>query len=262
MNRTQSYLSRLGIFNYINIDAFPDTTGGEPRLDVSIQCTFDKPLEGEHRRPMCRRSPTVTSAGIVTVGDQPQPLRRWRAAASGPYGFLRMADGNDRSSVFNSYEVGINSSLSFPRMLAPRFFPLSRRNLNWTRFTLNADLLNRPHYFNMAQFSASMNYDWQTRKYFSYTFTPLELSYVKLLRTTSEFDSIMAANPAVAVSFRDQFIPQMGFTMIYDRVMNRDNLLNVQATRFRRRKYMLGYMAACRCEGREAVVLGCRSRSS
>lgn len=230
MNRTQSYLSRLGIFNYINIDAFPDTTGGEPRLDVSIQCTFDKPLEASIEANVSSKSNSYLGPGLslwVTNRNLFGGGEQLRVGLTGSY---EWQTGHDRSSVFNSYEVGINSSLSFPRMLAPRFFPLSRRNLNWTRFTLNADLLNRPHYFNMAQFSASMNYDWQTRKYFSYTFTPLKLSYVKLLRTTSEFDSIMAANPAVAVSFRDQFIPQMGFTMIYDRVMNRDNLLNVQAT--------------------------------
>ena len=45
----------------------------------------------------------------------------------------------------------------------------------------------------MAQFSASMNYDWQMRRYFTYTFTPLKLTFIKMIRTTELFDSIIGA---------------------------------------------------------------------
>lgn len=47
MNRTQTYLSRLGIFSGIEIEAIPDTASSpdNPRLNVQINCTFDKPLE-------------------------------------------------------------------------------------------------------------------------------------------------------------------------------------------------------------------------
>ena len=46
------------------------------------------------------------------------------------------------------------------------------------------------------------------------------------MHTTAEFDSIMAANPAVAQSFRSQFIPQMIYSYTYDRQLNRDNGIN------------------------------------
>ncbi|MDE6120338.1 MAG: hypothetical protein K2F63_00960, partial [Muribaculaceae bacterium] len=47
MDRTQTYLSRLGIFNNISIVASRDTTAksGDDVLDVDIYCTFDSPLE-------------------------------------------------------------------------------------------------------------------------------------------------------------------------------------------------------------------------
>lgn len=53
--------------------------------------------------------------------------------------------GKNRSSVFNSYEFGIQSSLAFPRLLAPKFIPRSRRDLNWTTITLGGSVLNRPN---------------------------------------------------------------------------------------------------------------------
>ena len=44
MNRTQTYLSRLGIFNSIEINAIPDSTRRNV-LNVDIACTYDAPLE-------------------------------------------------------------------------------------------------------------------------------------------------------------------------------------------------------------------------
>lgn len=45
MDNTQAYLSRLGIFQGLNIEAVPDTTAAVPTLDVNIGATFDMPLE-------------------------------------------------------------------------------------------------------------------------------------------------------------------------------------------------------------------------
>ena len=132
----------------------------------------------------------------------------------------------NKGGIFNSYEAGITASLAFPRLLAPRFIPRSQWQLNWTRFQLNADLLNRPHYFKMAQFNASMTYDWRIKRFAQQSFTPLKLTYTKLMNTTAEFDSIMAANPAVALSFQSQFIPQMIYSYTYDRQFDPDNALN------------------------------------
>ena len=47
--------------------------------------------------------------------------------------------------------------------------------------------------------------------------------------TTPVFDSIMNANPAIALSFQSQYIPQMSYSFVYDRTM-RKNTINVQFT--------------------------------
>ena len=96
--------------------------------------------------------------------------------------------------------MGITASLSVPRLLAPKFIKRRNRNLNWTRFSLNFDILNRPHYFKMAQFNLSFSYDWQSSRYSSHTLTPFKITYTNLLKTTHAFDSITGANPAIALS--------------------------------------------------------------
>lgn len=182
----------------------PDTVNGRrDLLDVNIDCTFDRPLEARVEVNASSKSNSYIGPG-VTLGLTNRNLfgggELLSVTLTGSY---EWQTGHDRRSVFNSYEVGLSGSLSFPRLLAPKFVRRSRRNLNWTRITLNADLLNRPHYFRMAQLNASFNYDWQSGRYSTRTFTPLKLTYTKLLNTTHDFDSIMTANPAVAQSFKE-----------------------------------------------------------
>ncbi len=231
MNLTQSRLSRLGIFNNINISVAPDTTKIDERLlNVVIECTFDRPLEASIEANVSSKSNSYLGPGLV-LGVTSRNLfgggELLNVSLTGSY---EWQTGKDRSSLFNSYEVGLKGTLAFPRLLAPRFIPRSRREINWTKLSLGIDVLNRPHYFRMSQFNAGISYDWQSSRYISNSFTLFKLSYTKLQNTTSVFDSIMGANPAIALSFQDQFIPQMSYGFTYDRKIGRNNTLNIQAT--------------------------------
>lgn len=227
MNRTQTYLSRLGIFSGIEINAVPDSTR-RGVLDVNIDCTFDKPLEASIEMNVTSKSNSYLGPGLDFRVTDKNLFGGGEQLSVNLHGSYEWQTGRGRNSVFNSYEIGLNSTLAFPRLLAPRFIPRTRRELNWTRISLGADLLNRPHYFNMAQFNTGITYDWRATRHVTNSFTLFKLTYTKLLRTTHEFDSIMDANKAIAQSFRSQFIPQMGFSYIFDRQINRDNGLNWQ----------------------------------
>ncbi|MDE7385986.1 MAG: BamA/TamA family outer membrane protein [Muribaculaceae bacterium] len=230
MENTQSYLARLGIFNAINMNVTPDSLSAEPRLNVDIDCMFDTPLEASIEVNASSKSNSyigpgatfsVTNRNIFGGGEQ------FNVALTGTYEWQTGHSGAQKSSLFNSYEIGVSGSLAFPRLIAPKFIPRRRRNLNWTRITLNADLLNRPHYFKMAQFNLSYSYEWQASRNVFTTLTPFKLTYTKLINTTEVFDSITAANPAIALSFRSQFIPQIAYSYNYSRYFDRDNGLDI-----------------------------------
>ncbi len=231
MDLTQTRLSRLGIFNNISINVFPDTTQRDKRLlDVTIDCTLDKPMEASIEANVSSKSNSYLGPGL-TVGVTNRNIfgggEQLNISLTGSY---EWQTGSGRSSAFNSYEAGLNATLAFPRLLAPKFIPRSRRDINWTRISLGIDMLNRPHYFKMYQFNAGISYDWRATKYITSTLTPFKITYTKLQHTTEVFDSIMNANPAIALSFQNQFIPQMSYSLIYDRAMNRDNTINIQGT--------------------------------
>ena len=230
MNATQTRLARLGIFNNIGIEVVPDSGLVDNKLNVNINCTFDTPLETTIELNASSKSNSyigpgaligITNRNIFGGGEQ------FSVTLTGNY---EWQTGKGNSSVFNSYEAGITTSLAVPRLLAPNFIKRRNRNLNWTRFSLNFDILNRPHYFKMAQFNFSFSYDWQSSRHSSHTFTPFKLTYTNLLHTTHAFDSITAANPAIALSFRSQYIPQLQYAYVYDRAFDRDNSINWQLT--------------------------------
>ncbi len=226
---------------------------GRRRLNVDIDCTFDAPLEASVEVNASSKSNSYIGPGI-TLGITNKNIfgggEQLSVKATGSY---EWQTGAGRKSIFNSYEIGLTASLAFPRMLAPKFIPRSRFNLNWTRFDLNADLLNRPHYFKMAQFNASVNYDWRFRRHVSNTLTLFKLTYTNLMHTTAEFDSIMDANPAVAQSFRSQFIPQMIYNYVYDRAFGRDNTLNWQFTLQEAGNIFWGIYRACGKKGEKEL---------
>ncbi len=230
MNRTQTNLSRLGIFKDINIKITPDSTTSNNRLNVDIACTQDAPLEAVFEVNATSKSNSYLGPGM-SIGLTNKNLfgggEQFNVSLRGAY---EWQTGRDRSSVFNSYEFGINTSLSFPRLLAPGFIPRSRRVLNWTRLTLDAEVLNRPHYFRMAQFNAAMSYDWQANRYATNTLTLGKVTYTKLIKTTEAFDSIMGENQAIAQSFQDQFVPQIAYSYTYDRRIDKNNAINWQFT--------------------------------
>ncbi|MBP2691858.1 MAG: BamA/TamA family outer membrane protein [Muribaculaceae bacterium] len=229
MNRTQTNLSRLGIFNSIDIIALPDTVSGRnDMLNVNIECTFDAPWEAAFEVNASSKSNSYLGPGMSFKVTNHNIFGGGEQLTLGLNGSYEWQTGRGRSSIFNSYEIGLTTSLAFPRLIAPKFIPRSRYQLNWTRFQLNADLLNRPHYFKMAQFNASVSYDWRVTRHVSATFTPIKLTYTNLMHTTEVFDSIMTANPAVAQSFMSQYIPQMMFSYVYDRQFDSDNTLNWQ----------------------------------
>lgn len=229
MDRTQSNFARLGIFNNIDINAVPDTSDmAARRLNVDIYATFDEPLETSLEVNASSKSNSYIGPGMTFGVTNKNMFGGGEQLSVKLTGTYEWQTGSGRRSIFNSYEIGLTGSLAFPRLLAPRFVPRSRYDLNWTHFQLNADLLNRPHYFKMAQFNASINYDWRLRRHVSNTLTLFKLTYTNLLHTTHDFDSIMTANPAVAQSFKSQFIPQMIYTYVYDRAFGRDNTLNWQ----------------------------------
>lgn len=233
MNRTQTRFSRLGIFSNIQIQPVPvDTSAGHALLDVYNTVQFDRPIEASFEANLTSKSNSYLGPGIVLGISHNNVFGGGERLSLQLTANYEWQTGRNRGSIFNSYEFGINSTLAFPRMLAPRFIKRTSRELNWTTLTLGAKVLNRPRFFQLGEFNTGITYEWRAARHSVNQFTPLKLSYTKLISTTHEFDSIMNQNPAVALSFQNQFIPEMAYTYTYDKFFERERIngINFSAT--------------------------------
>ena len=224
MDRTQTRLGRLGVFSNIQIQPFPaDTTLKNPKMDVLITCRYDRPMEASIEMNATSKSNSYIGPGLIasfTHNNIFGGAEKLNIALNADY---EWQTGRNRSSVFNSYEFGIQASLAFPRLLAPKFIPRSKRDLNWTTVSIGGSVLNRPKYFMLAEYNMGITYEWRATRHAMNSFTPFKLTYNKLIHTTHEFDSVMAQNPAVALSFESRFIPQMSYTYTYNRWLEREH---------------------------------------
>lgn len=256
MDRTQTNLSRLGIFGDIAIQpVVADTSSANPTLDVYITCRFQQPMEASVEMNVTSKSNSYIGPGLVfglTHNNAFGGAERFSLKFNADY---EWQTGQDRSSVFNSYEFGLTAGLSFPRLLAPAFVRRTRRDLNWTTISLSASILNRPHYFKMAQFNTGISYEWRWSRDVLHQLTPFKLTYTKLLHTTEEFDAIMAANRAIALSFQSQFIPELSYTYTLDKALDRAgrNLINFQASFTEAGNIFAGIWRLCGVKGEKKM---------
>lgn len=223
MDRTQTRLSRIGIFSNIQIQPVPaDTSARNPLMDVYITCRYDRPMEASIEVNATSKSNSYIGPGLIASFSHNNLFGGAEKLSVSLNADYEWQTGRNRSSVFNSYEFGIQTSLAFPRLLAPKFIPRSQRDLNWTTISLGGSVLNRPKYFMMAEYNMGITYEWRATRHAVNSFTPFKLTYNKLIHTTAEFDSVMAMNPAVALSFESRFIPQLSYTYTYDRWFERE----------------------------------------
>lgn len=256
MDRTQERLARLGIFSNIQIQPVPaDTTGKNPLLDVYITCQFDRPLEASIEANVTSKSNSYLGPGLVLGLTSTNLFGGAEKLSLQMYGSYEWQTGGEHSSVFNSYEFGLNTSLAFPRLLAPGWIKRTKRELNWTTINLSGKILNRPHYFRMAEVDLGIKYEWNHNRHVVNQFTPFKLTYNKLLNSTHAFDSIMNLNPAVALSFESQFTPLMSYTYTYDKWFERSRIngLNFTFTLMEGGNVFWGLWRACGVKGRKEL---------
>ncbi len=221
-SRTQAAFVQLGVFKFANMTITVPDSIGRNVLDMQISGDFALPIETEIETDVSSKSNNLLGPGLtlgVTNRNMFKRAETFGVRLTGSYewqiGGNKEATGN--SGLMNSYELGLNFNLSVPRLLIPRFLQSKRDRRGQTPFQIGTDLLNRHNYFRMISFWGSATYDFNSSYRNYHSVVPFKLNYTYLLRTSQAFDSVTLRNPAVAQSFRNQFIPSMSYTYTYDR---------------------------------------------
>nr|WP_311520621.1 BamA/TamA family outer membrane protein [uncultured Porphyromonas sp.] len=188
-------------------------------LDIIITSQLDKPYSTELEGVFRFKSNNQVGPGLNFSVNRKNIFRGGEmltVTARGSYEWETKHNTKGRSWDINSYELGVTTSLTFPRLLLPVLnheplsFPAS------TLISLNGTFLNRARFYKQAQFGADLTYRLEPNANMRHSITPLSLSYNHLLSKTERFEEVIAKNPIIGLSFRNQFIPQANYLFGYE----------------------------------------------
>lgn len=233
-NTTLEKLNSTGVFSQLEVNYVPqDTTPRCDTLDVYVTAVMDKLYDSNFEMNATFKSNQQVGPG-VSFGLAKRNAFGGGEKVSfdifGSYEWQTGAGARGRNSLLNSYELGTKLSFELPRFVFPG---IHRRYLRFpatTAYVLDADWRNRAGFFNMVSFGVSATYKWHKKSNVQHELVLLSLDFDKLMHTTTAFDSIMNANPALYVSMRDQFVPAMSYTVTFSSPVRRRNPLWLQAS--------------------------------
>ena len=219
-NATQRDLNRLGALSAVSINYVPrDSTYTTDTLDVYIEGLLEPPYELSIEANLTAKSNDQIGPGIVVSLSRKNLLRMAEVIQlrmKGSYEWQTNRTLRRKGNVVNSFEIGSDLSLSVPQLLFPGGYDYPYRRPVSTTARLYVDRLNRGGYFRMLAFGGNLTYAFSTSETVSHSISPFALTFNTLGHTTHRFDSIMTANPAIGLSFRDQFVPSASYSLAYD----------------------------------------------
>lgn len=210
-------LSQMNIFSSVNFSFTP--RNDSDTLDMNITAQTDKPYNFTFELNATSKSNSQIGPGSKISLSRNNLFRggeTLKFTLQGSYEWQTDGSLKGRQAVINSWEIGTDVTLTFPRL----FFPIiHRRYLRFpatTSLRIYGDQMNRSGFFKMVHVGGEATYNIYTKRTTTHTVTPFRLTYDMLQRTTAKFDSIAGENPSIANSFRNQFIPAMQYTFTYD----------------------------------------------
>lgn len=133
-------------------------------------------------------------------------------------GSYQAINGHLEGFIHNRFmEYGIESSLTFPKFKAPFVRDSFKRKIRaTTELHLSLNYQERPEYTRIIS-TAGWSYKWSEHSSrYRYTFTPLDINYVFLPKSTYNFlEQIAPDNPLLRYSYEDHFIMRDGFNFYY-----------------------------------------------
>lgn len=219
-DETVTNLNNMDIFSQVKFTYTPRLSADSvPTLDVRLDATMDKLLDAEVEFNVTQKSNSQVGPNLAVTLSKRNAFRHGETLSvklKGSYEWQTNKSVEGKSSKINSYEYGLETSISYPWTAFPWLNKKIFRYPTSTEFKLSVDNLNRAGYYKLMSFGAEASYTFQSSRYVTHRFVPITVTYNKLKETSARFDSIRETNSALYISLRDQFIPAMQYTYRFD----------------------------------------------
>ena len=223
-----SKINAMGLFSMTDFKFTPrDTTATCDTLDLTLNCTFNKPWDfyvetNFNARTIGRMGPELKTG--VTRRNAFRGGEKIDINLHGSYEW-----STSGGSAMNNYEYGADASIEFPRIIAPFFGGnrirrdkqgriIRRRRFYTTPVTLakiSTNIIHRPDYYKMHVVSGEWTYRWQPTAQSRHEFSPLTVKYQFMNSHTDKYAELALNNPYLLATMQDYFIPEMRYTYTY-----------------------------------------------
>ena len=153
-------------------------------------------------------------------------------------GSYEMQIRSKQTNPLNAIEFGGEVSLSVPRFITPfRIHYRSAKYIPQTQFKVGYSFQQRLQYFRLNTFNVSAGYTWRETVLKTHELFPIDVAFVQKSNTSTEFDQMLAANPALSNSFQNQFILGSRYSFTINTQLNDDieqkyNLKKIKRSNF------------------------------
>lgn len=204
---TLSHLMGLGAFKFVNIKFLESSRKDSAMLDADIYLT---PLKKKSLRAEIQavsKSNNFVGPGVAFTFTNRNFLRGAELFQLKLNTSYEVQINRQASGALNSFEMGIESSLTVPRFISPIHIDYnSRRYLPKTQFKLGYNFQNRVSYFRINSFNAGYGYNWKESISKSHELFPIDITFLKTDKRSQIFEDLLKENPVLESSFDDQFI--------------------------------------------------------
>jgi outer membrane protein assembly factor BamA len=128
------------------------------------------------------------------------------------------------AGALNAIELGADATLSIPRFVTPAgiFRYRSAKYVPQTNFKLGYNLQQRLQYFRLVSMNGGYGFLWRETTLKTHEFFPVDVSFVKLGKTSTAFRQLLDKSPVLKNSFQNQFILGSHYTFTLNTQMKED----------------------------------------
>ena len=231
---TISHLMGLGVFKYVNIK-YSEVHKDSALLDTNIYLTALKKKSLRAEVQAVSKSNNFVGPGLTFTFTNRNFLKGaelFELKLNTAYEV--QISGQTEGGPLNSFEVGLESSLTVPRFISPiNIDYASRKYIPKTVFTFGVNLQNRVNYFRLNSFNISYGYKWLETEAKTHELYPIDISFVQTDKQSDDFKRLLEINPALANSFQNQFIIGTRYSYTLNTQLTEDPLQKFEEKKFR-----------------------------
>ena len=215
---TLRYLQGMEAFRSVEV-YFSKVNNSSNQLDANIKLVPLKPLQTSLEMNFATKSNDFLGpAAIASIGH----MNIFKGAehlvfqVDGGFEWQKRSKRKEYELGFNSYEIGAQLKLIIPRFLVPfNIKNPSTRYVPKTFSSIGFRTLKRVRYYNMNLSQLNFRYFWRTYPIRKYRLEIVSIDYIRLTKSSNEFEDFLIQYPQVATSFEEQFIIGSTFSYTY-----------------------------------------------